>query len=91
MEKDRYFERFNFPLADVYRSLSHFSKISTEFQRYLNSQISTKYGRNTSPGQLSQGFYSLVLLETRKTSKHGCPREDVHAGFAAEAGRHGDF
>lgn len=27
-EKDRYFERFNFSLADVYRSLSHFSKIS---------------------------------------------------------------
>jgi len=46
-EKDRYFERFNFSLPDVYRSLSHFSKISTEFQRYLNSQISTKYGRNT--------------------------------------------
>ena len=46
-EKDRYFERFNFSLADVYRSLSHFSKIATEFQRYLNSQISAKYGRNT--------------------------------------------
>ena len=27
-EKGRYFERFNFSLADVYRSLSHFSKIS---------------------------------------------------------------
>ena len=47
MEKDRYFERFNFSLADVYRSLSHFSKIATEFQRYLNTQISTQYGRNT--------------------------------------------
>lgn len=46
-EKDRYFERFNFSLADVYRSLSHFSSISTEFQRYLNSQISSTYGRNT--------------------------------------------
>ena len=46
-EKHRYFERFNFSLADVYRSLSHFSKVATEFQRYLNSQITTKYGRNT--------------------------------------------
>ena len=46
-EKDRYFERFNFSLADVYRSLSHFSKVATESQRYLNSQISEKYGRNT--------------------------------------------
>jgi hypothetical protein len=46
-EKERYFERFNFSLADVYRSLSHFFKIATEFQKYLNSQISAKYGRNT--------------------------------------------
>ncbi len=46
-QKDRYFERFNFSLADVYRSLSHFSEIALEFQRYLNSQIFSKYGRDT--------------------------------------------
>jgi transposase len=46
-EKGRYFERFNFSLVDVYRSLSHFSEISKEFQRYLNAQITEKYGRNT--------------------------------------------
>lgn len=46
-EKGRYFERFNFSQADVYRSLSHFSEIATELQRYLNLRISEKYGRNT--------------------------------------------
>lgn len=46
-EKGRYFERFDFSLADVYRSLSHFSRIAVECQRYLNAQISEKYGRNT--------------------------------------------
>jgi transposase len=46
-EKDRYFERFDFSLADVYRSLRHFSQIAKEFQQYLNSQIFEKYGRNT--------------------------------------------
>lgn len=46
-EKSRYFERFNFSLPNVYRSLSHFSKIAKELQRYLNSQIMEKYGRNT--------------------------------------------
>lgn len=46
-EKGRYFERFNFSLGNVYRSLSHFSKIATEFQRYLNARISAQYGRNT--------------------------------------------
>ena len=46
-EKGFYFERFNFSLADVYRSLSHFSRVSIESQRYLNSQITNRYGRNT--------------------------------------------
>jgi len=46
-EKGRYFERFDFSLADVYRSLSHFSKIAKELQIFLNAQILEKYGRNT--------------------------------------------
>lgn len=46
--KDRFFERFDFGLHDVYRALSHFSKISTECQRFISDQINTKYGRNTS-------------------------------------------
>jgi hypothetical protein len=46
-EKDRYFERFNFSLADVYRSLPHFSKIAVECQRYLNLKVSERYGRDT--------------------------------------------
>ncbi|NLN48239.1 MAG: IS1634 family transposase [Clostridiales bacterium] len=45
--KDRYFERFNFSLMDVYRSLTHFSKVSLELQRHLHFQINEKYGRNT--------------------------------------------
>lgn len=46
-KKDRYFERFNFSLMDVYRSLTHFSKVSLELQRHLHFQINEKYGRNT--------------------------------------------
>ncbi len=46
-EKTKYFERFNFSLMDVYRSLSHFNDISLELQRYLHFQISEKYGRST--------------------------------------------
>lgn len=46
-QKNRYFERFNFSLADLYRSLSHFSHVATELQRYLNLKIKEKYGRNT--------------------------------------------
>lgn len=45
--RDMFFERFDFELYDVYRALSHFSKIGTECQRFISDQINEKYGRNT--------------------------------------------
>jgi len=46
--KDRYFERFDFELHDVYRALSYFSKIGMECQKYISDQICAKFGRDTS-------------------------------------------
>jgi hypothetical protein len=46
-EKGRYFERFDFSLADVYRALSHYAKIGTECQRHIHERIAQRYGRNT--------------------------------------------
>lgn len=46
--KDRFFERFNFELYDIYRALSYFSKIGLDCQRFVSDQINTKFGRDTS-------------------------------------------
>jgi hypothetical protein len=46
-EKNRYFERFGFSLADIYRALSHFGKLEIELQRHLNEKINERYKRNT--------------------------------------------
>jgi len=46
-ERGRYFERFSFTLADIYRSLSHFAPLAIEFQEYLNEKINNRYKRNT--------------------------------------------
>lgn len=46
-EKGRYFERFDFSLHDVYRSLGHFSQIAKDLQRHLHDHIKMKYGRQT--------------------------------------------
>jgi transposase len=46
-ERVRYFERFNFSLDDVYRSLTHFSDIGISLQRYMHKRISSIYGNNT--------------------------------------------
>jgi transposase len=77
-EKDRFFERFNFSLADVYRSLSHFSKIATEFQRYLNAQISAKYGRNTKIVYYDVTNFYFEIDEADEFRKFGLSKEKRH-------------
>jgi len=46
--RDKFFERFNFTLDDVYRSLGHFDKISKELQRYIYESVRATYGIDTS-------------------------------------------
>ena len=42
-----FFERFDFELHDIYRALSHFSKIGLECQQFISEQILRKFGRDT--------------------------------------------
>ncbi len=89
-EKDRYFERFNFSLADVYRSLSHFSEISREFQRYLNAQIAEKYGRNTKTIYYDVTNFYFEIDEADEFRRLGLSKEKrrdpiVQMGLAMDA------
>ncbi len=89
-EKDRYFERFNFSLADVYRCLSHFSKIATEFQRYLNSKVAAKYGRNTKTIYYDVTNFYFEIDEGDEFRKFGLSKEKrrdpiVQMGLAMDA------
>jgi len=43
-----FFERFDFELHDVYRALSHFSKIGDQCQKFISDQVCSKFGRDTS-------------------------------------------
>ncbi len=89
-EKDRYFERFGFSLADVYRSLSHFSQIAKEFQRYLNSQISERYGRNTKTIYYDVTNFYFEIDEADEFRRLGLSKEKrrdpiVQMGLAMDA------
>lgn len=89
-EKGRFFERFNFSLANVYRALSHFAKISKELQRYLHEQITEKYGRNTKTIYYDvTNFYFEIdkADEMRKfgRSKEKRPNPIVQMGLAMDA------
>ena len=45
--KDRFFDKADFTLDDVYDSLTHFSKHAKEAQRFIHERITEKYGRDT--------------------------------------------
>ncbi len=79
-QKERFFERFDFSLDDVYRSLSHFHEISEDLQRFLHESVRMKYGSDTStiyydvtnyyfeirkPDEKFDGFYAIITSEVK--------------------------
>lgn len=89
-EKGRYFERFDFSLTHVYRALSHFSEIAADFQRYLHSQISNTYGRNTKVIYYDVTNYYFETDEADDLRKFGNSKEGrnnpiVQLGLAMDA------
>ncbi|NLA27955.1 MAG: IS1634 family transposase [Firmicutes bacterium] len=77
-EKGRYFERFNFSLADVYRALSHYAKVSKEFQRYLHEQIAEKFGRDTKTIYYDVTNFYFEIDEADDLRKYGRSKEHRH-------------
>lgn len=46
-DKNIFFDRFDFSLTDIYRSLDYFSKYSNQLQKYLHHQVSDLIGRES--------------------------------------------
>jgi transposase len=89
-EKERYFERFNFSLADVYRALSHYAKVAKECQRYLHNQIAELYGRNTKTIYYDVTNYYFEIDKADDLRKFGLSKETrrnpiVQMGLAMDA------
>ena len=89
-EKGRYFERFNFSLADIYRALSHYAKIAKEFQRYLHKRIAEKYGCNTKIIYYDVTNYYFEIDKADEMRKFGPSKEKrpnpiVQMGLAMDA------
>jgi len=89
-EKGRYFERFKFSLEDIYRSLSHFSKIAKEAQRHIHEQVTQKYGRNmkTIYYDVTNFYFEIDKeddLRKKGPSKEHRPNPIVQMGLAMDA------
>ena len=69
--KDRFFERFDFELHDVYRALSHFSKVGQECQQFISDQIHAKFGRDTRLMYFDVTNFHFEIDQTDETRKYG--------------------
>ena len=90
--RDMFFERFDFELHDVYRALSHFSKIGEECQLFISNQINTKFGRDTSLMYFDVTNFHFEIDETdnlRKRGKEKNNRPDPIVQMALAMDAHG--
>jgi len=78
LEKERYFERFSFSLADIYRALSHFAELTVEFQKHLNEKIKQKYGRNTKTIYYDVTNFYFEIDKPDELRKYGKCKEGRH-------------
>lgn len=88
--RDMFFERFDFGLHDIYRALSHFSKIGEECQRFISDQINAKFGRDTSLMYFDVTNFHFEIDKTddfRKRGKEKNNRPDpiVQMGLAMDS------
>lgn len=77
-ERGRYFERFNFALADVYRALTHFAKVAKDTQKYLHTQITEKYGRDTKTIYYDVTNFYFEIDDADDFRKFGRSKEKRH-------------
>jgi len=74
--KDMFFERFDFKLHDIYRALTHFSKIGTNCQEFISEKIREKFGRDTTLMYFDVTNFHFEIDKTDGLRKRG--REKNH-------------
>jgi transposase len=78
LEKERYFERFSFTLADIYRALSHYGKLEIELQKYLNEKIKQRYTRNTKTIYYDVTNFYFEIDKADEFRKYGKGKDGRH-------------
>jgi transposase len=73
--KDRFFEKFNFSLDDVYRCLSFIAKKKDDLETWLNERIKKLYGRDTSLVYYDVTNYYFEIDEQDEMRRNGVSKE----------------
>jgi transposase len=88
-EKNNYFERFSFTLADIYRALSHFARLKQDTLRHIHEYVRKVYARDTSIIYYDTTNYYFEIdkqddLRRRGVSKEHRPNPIVQMGLAMD-------
>ena len=88
--KSKFFERFEFELADVYRALTHYDKISEDLQQFMYKRIRQKYGSDTSIVYYDVTNYYFEVSEQDELRKYGKAKQNrkkpiIQMGLAMDA------
>lgn len=70
-----FFERADFSLADVYRSLSFFQKYQSDLQLWIHEHIRARYGRDTSLVYYDVTNYYFEMDEPNEMLRKGVSKE----------------
>lgn len=73
--KDLYFEKYDFTLADVYRSLSRFHHYKDDLLLFLHKQVAERYGRDTTNVFYDVTNYYFEIDEPDQLRKKGVSKE----------------
>jgi len=88
--RGRYFERFDFSAADMYRALSYFATLADDVQRHINEQVTACYGpRDTKTIYYDVTNYYFEIDQEDELRKKGFGKEHrntpiVQMGLAGE-------
>lgn len=75
--KDRFFDKADFSLDDVYNCLTHFNKIEKEAQQFIHKQIVEQYKRKTDLIYYDVTNYYFEIDKQDDFRKKGCSKEHL--------------
>ncbi len=73
--KDRFFDRTEFSIDDVYRALTYFSDYEKELQKWIHERIVRNYGRDTSVLYYDVTNYYFEIDKQDNIRKKGASKE----------------
>jgi transposase len=75
LNKEQFFDKFDFTLDDVYDGLTHFHEISEKLQQHLHEMITQQYNRNTNLVYYDVTNYYFEIDRQDELRRRGCGKQ----------------